>query len=272
METLRIETCAISGGISRAVTRRPPIHLYTMVPRTGSYAYGVGVLDSSIVQGPVSVAPCQTLESRFATFASLYHSRRSTSRQEMPNLKDRSHTGKRGKATYLEGVHIAVVAVDAAAAGAELLGGEALAVQLQALGALAVAAPAPVAVDEFGCAHAQRPQRPRRLLALPGRQNAHSARVDAFSRDTCVARYAPSLRSPLYWRCRLTGGVRGSDHFVPGCVRRGLMHERRRRKRQEQRTAADRNARIVRCQLLQPVLQHLWNRHRGEDQREGKER
>jgi hypothetical protein len=29
-----------------------------------------GVLDSSIIQGPVSVAPCQTLVSRFATFAS----------------------------------------------------------------------------------------------------------------------------------------------------------------------------------------------------------
>jgi hypothetical protein len=29
-------------------------------------------LDSSIVQGPFSVAPCQTLISRFATFASPY--------------------------------------------------------------------------------------------------------------------------------------------------------------------------------------------------------
>jgi hypothetical protein len=32
---------------------------------------GGGVLDSSIIQGPFSVAPCQTLVSRFATFASL---------------------------------------------------------------------------------------------------------------------------------------------------------------------------------------------------------
>jgi hypothetical protein len=32
-----------------------------------------GVLVLSIVQGPLSVAPCQTLISRFATFASLYH-------------------------------------------------------------------------------------------------------------------------------------------------------------------------------------------------------
>jgi hypothetical protein len=31
-----------------------------------------GVLDVSIIQGPVSVAPCQTLISRFATFSSLY--------------------------------------------------------------------------------------------------------------------------------------------------------------------------------------------------------
>jgi hypothetical protein len=29
-----------------------------------------GVLDSSIIQGPVSVAPCQTLVSRLATFSS----------------------------------------------------------------------------------------------------------------------------------------------------------------------------------------------------------
>jgi hypothetical protein len=34
-----------------AVTRRPPISLDTMVPRTGDYAYGVGVWDLSIVQG-----------------------------------------------------------------------------------------------------------------------------------------------------------------------------------------------------------------------------
>jgi hypothetical protein len=40
-----------------AVTRRPPISLYTMVPRTESYAYAVGVWDLSIVQGPFSVAP-----------------------------------------------------------------------------------------------------------------------------------------------------------------------------------------------------------------------
>jgi hypothetical protein len=48
------------GERSRAVTRRPPISLYTMVPRTGGYAYDVGFWDSSIIQGSFSVAPCQT--------------------------------------------------------------------------------------------------------------------------------------------------------------------------------------------------------------------
>jgi hypothetical protein len=43
-----------------AGTRRPPISLYTMIPRTGGYAHDVGVWELSIVQGPFSVAPCQT--------------------------------------------------------------------------------------------------------------------------------------------------------------------------------------------------------------------
>jgi hypothetical protein len=51
-----------------AVTRRPPISLDTMVPRTEGYTNDVGVCDLSIVQGPFSVAPCQTLKSRFAPF------------------------------------------------------------------------------------------------------------------------------------------------------------------------------------------------------------
>jgi hypothetical protein len=41
-----------------------------MVPRTGGYVYDVGVWDLSIIQGPFSVAPCQTLTLRFATFSS----------------------------------------------------------------------------------------------------------------------------------------------------------------------------------------------------------
>jgi hypothetical protein len=66
---LRIGTLGISGG--RSLTgpfrdaRRFPSDM--MVPRTGGYAYDVGVWDLSIVQGPFSVAPCQTLELRFAT-------------------------------------------------------------------------------------------------------------------------------------------------------------------------------------------------------------
>jgi hypothetical protein len=51
-----------------AATRRPPISLHTMVPRTRGYAYDVGVWDSSIVQGPFSVAPYQNLTLRFANF------------------------------------------------------------------------------------------------------------------------------------------------------------------------------------------------------------
>jgi hypothetical protein len=49
------------GEFREAVSRRPPISLHTMVPRTGGYAYDVGVWDLSITQGPFSVSPCQTL-------------------------------------------------------------------------------------------------------------------------------------------------------------------------------------------------------------------
>jgi hypothetical protein len=57
-----------------AVTRRPPISRHTLVLRAGGYTYDVGVRDVSIIQGPFSVAPCQTLvlKSRFATVSSLY--------------------------------------------------------------------------------------------------------------------------------------------------------------------------------------------------------
>jgi hypothetical protein len=40
--------------------------------RTHVYTYAAKVWDLSIVQGPFSVAPCETLALRFATFASLY--------------------------------------------------------------------------------------------------------------------------------------------------------------------------------------------------------
>ena len=68
---LRIVTLGISGGRSLTGPRRPPISLYTMVPRTEGYAYDVLVWGLSIVQGPFSVAPCQTLALRFASFSSL---------------------------------------------------------------------------------------------------------------------------------------------------------------------------------------------------------
>jgi hypothetical protein len=53
-----------------AVTRRPPVSLDTMVPRTGGYTYDVGVWDWSIVHGPFSVAPCQTLA--FVTIRNIF--------------------------------------------------------------------------------------------------------------------------------------------------------------------------------------------------------
>jgi hypothetical protein len=45
MENLRIVTVGISGGraLTGAVSRRPPISLYTMVPRTEGCTYYVGV-------------------------------------------------------------------------------------------------------------------------------------------------------------------------------------------------------------------------------------
>ena len=69
MKKSRIVTEGISGGgsLTGAVTRRLPISLDTMVPRTGNYTYDVGFWDLSIVQGPFSVAPCRTLALRFAT-------------------------------------------------------------------------------------------------------------------------------------------------------------------------------------------------------------
>ena len=62
MQKLRIVTIGISGGRSltgpfRDARRFPST---TMVLCTEGYAYDVGVWDLSIVQGPFSVAPCQT--------------------------------------------------------------------------------------------------------------------------------------------------------------------------------------------------------------------
>jgi hypothetical protein len=50
-----------------AVSRRTSISFSRIVARTDGYTYAAKVWDSSIVQGPFSVAPRQTLPLRFAT-------------------------------------------------------------------------------------------------------------------------------------------------------------------------------------------------------------
>jgi hypothetical protein len=64
------------------------VSLDTMVPRTGGYAYDVGVWSLSIIQGPFSVAPCQILKSRFATFPHCPTTRRSTTRTRSGTCSD----------------------------------------------------------------------------------------------------------------------------------------------------------------------------------------
>jgi hypothetical protein len=61
MQKLRIVTSGFGEIAHDAVSRRPPISLYTIVARTHMYTYDAKVWDWFIVQGPVSVAPCQTL-------------------------------------------------------------------------------------------------------------------------------------------------------------------------------------------------------------------
>jgi hypothetical protein len=51
-----------------AVSRRPPIYLDTIVARSEGYTYAASVWDVCLVQGPFSVAPCQTLAFRYAVF------------------------------------------------------------------------------------------------------------------------------------------------------------------------------------------------------------
>jgi hypothetical protein len=65
---------AFGWEIAHAAVTRPPISLYAIVARNEGYAYDVGAWDLSIIQGPFSVAPCQTLTLRLATFASPYKS------------------------------------------------------------------------------------------------------------------------------------------------------------------------------------------------------
>jgi hypothetical protein len=47
----------------------PPVSLFRIVTRTEGYTYAAKVWDVSIVEGPFSVAPCQTLIVRIAFFA-----------------------------------------------------------------------------------------------------------------------------------------------------------------------------------------------------------
>jgi hypothetical protein len=77
MKKLRIVTLDSRWELAHgAVTRRPPIPLYTIVARTKGDTYDVGVWELSIIQ-EFSVAPCQTLALRFATLSSLHLSRSS---------------------------------------------------------------------------------------------------------------------------------------------------------------------------------------------------
>jgi hypothetical protein len=48
-----------------AVSRRPPISLYKIVARTHMYTYAAQVWDSSLVQGPFSVAPSRAKPERY---------------------------------------------------------------------------------------------------------------------------------------------------------------------------------------------------------------
>jgi hypothetical protein len=69
------ESSGVAGG--RSLTRpfrdaRPIPSPGRIVARTEGYTYAASVWDLSIVQGPFSVAPRQTLALRFAAFASLY--------------------------------------------------------------------------------------------------------------------------------------------------------------------------------------------------------
>jgi 3'-phosphoadenosine 5'-phosphosulfate (PAPS) 3'-phosphatase len=70
MQKLRFGLGFRVGDRSRGRFATPadfPLH----VARTHMYTYAAKVWDLSLVQGPVSVAPCETLALRFATFASL---------------------------------------------------------------------------------------------------------------------------------------------------------------------------------------------------------
>jgi hypothetical protein len=62
----------VGDGSRGRVSRRPPISRDTSVARTHMYTYDANVWAVSLIQGPFSAAPRQTLTLRFATFASLH--------------------------------------------------------------------------------------------------------------------------------------------------------------------------------------------------------
>ena len=72
MQKLRIGLVGFRvGDRSRGHFATPTIPLTRIVAHTEGYTHAAKVWDLSIVQGPFSVAPCQTLIVRFVTFASL---------------------------------------------------------------------------------------------------------------------------------------------------------------------------------------------------------
>jgi hypothetical protein len=51
----------VGDELTKCVSRRPPISRDAIIARTHMYTYAAKVWDFSLVQGPFSVAPCQTL-------------------------------------------------------------------------------------------------------------------------------------------------------------------------------------------------------------------
>jgi hypothetical protein len=90
--------------VHEAVSRRPPSSLYTFVARNHMYTYDADVWDLSIVQGPFSVAPCQTLIVTIRN-ASLCESRgmgsNPTRLTVLRSTKEHTRRGEGGGATFM---------------------------------------------------------------------------------------------------------------------------------------------------------------------------
>ena len=80
-----------------AVSRRPPIPLDTIVARTHTYTYAANVWGLSIVQGLFSVAACQTLALRLATFCIVAHLRGRERRHAVLRQRDQLRAGDGGQ-------------------------------------------------------------------------------------------------------------------------------------------------------------------------------